>query len=99
MLNVQTLSQHLVTFGAAHSPFTTKSVVEGKAQMAPRYNLSNETYGRRSMLYIGTPDMATRRKLEDFLTSKGALVNRTYWPSSCTVEVQVSYFKGTGWDE
>lgn len=99
MLNTKTLSQHLVTFGAATAEFGTKAVKEGKAPMAKGYSLSDETYGHRSMLYIHTPDQETRRKLENFLIRLGAQVNENYYRISSVVEVQVSYFKGTGWDE
>jgi hypothetical protein len=61
--------------------------------------ISNETYGRKSCIYIDTKDAAERKNLEGFLSTHGFLVNRNYWPGSGTLEVQVSYFKGNQWDE
>ena len=97
-LSTTTLSTHLVTFGAALTPFTTKAF-KGSAPMAPGYRIGNETYGRKSMVYIQAPDLATRHRLEKFLVSKGAKVDRSYSPSGSTTEVQVSYFKGWHWNE
>lgn len=99
MLSTGTLSTHLVTFGAATTTFGTKEVKTGKTPMAQGYRLGDETYGRKSMLYISCPDKATRRRLERHLEAKGAKVNRDYWPASSTVEVQVTYFKGWHHDE
>ena len=103
LMSTSTLSTHLVTFGAATKTFTSRALgsyeSKRKAPMAAGYALGNETFGRMSNLYLHCPDMATRRRLEAFLVSKGAKVNRNYAPTCATVEVTVSYFKGVGWDE
>ena len=61
--------------------------------------ISDETYGKKSMIYIGTKSPAERKELETFLKSKGVKVHTDYNPGKSTAEVQVTYFKGTRWDE
>lgn len=61
--------------------------------------VSDETYGRKSMIYIASKDNAARKQLEVFLSDKGFTVNRDYHPGSKVAEVQVSYYKGYNWDE
>lgn len=61
--------------------------------------ISNETYGRKSCIYIDTKEPSERKNLEGFLNTHGFQVNRNYWPGSSTLEVQVSYFKGDRWWE
>lgn len=61
--------------------------------------ISNETYGRKSCIYVKAKSAADRQKLEDRLTMNGFKVNKNYWPGSSVIEVQVSYFKGYNWDE
>ena len=99
MLSTAALSTHLVKFGASFAPFGPKEVKAGKAQMMPGFGISNETFGRASMLFIHCPDHATRLRLERFLTSKGAKVHTDYSPLGDTLEVQVTYFKGGHLDE
>ncbi len=99
-MSTSTLSVHLVTFKAATAPFSSRALTgKGKPPMAEGFGISDETYGRNSFLYISTPDVATRLRLESFLESKGAKVDRSYSPGSCTTEVAVSYFKGWHHDE
>lgn len=98
LMSTTTLSKHLVAFGAASTSFNTRTI-RAKAPMASGFDISNETYGQDSHLYIKTPDVATRHRLEAFLQARGARVNLDYWPSSSTVDVQVSYFKGWHHDE
>jgi hypothetical protein len=61
--------------------------------------IRNETYGRKSCIYIDTPNPTWRKNLTGYLGMKGFKVNYDYWPGSSTLEVQVSYFKGHQWDE
>jgi AMMECR1 domain-containing protein len=61
--------------------------------------IRNETYGRKSCIYIDTKDQSERKNLEGCLGMKGFKVNREYWPGSAVLEVQVSYFKGENWNE
>jgi hypothetical protein len=60
--------------------------------------ISNETYGRKSCIYIDTKDPSERKNLEGCLGMRGFKVNSGYWPGSSTLEVQVSYFKGNQWN-
>lgn len=60
--------------------------------------IRDETYGRKSCIYIDTTAPEERSKLESFLIRHGFKVNQDYWPSSSTLEVQVSYFKGHQWN-
>ena len=59
--------------------------------------ISNETYGRKSCIYINCGFTDTRRNLENFLTVRGFKVNRDYNTERATVEVIVSYFRGDQW--
>jgi hypothetical protein len=61
--------------------------------------ISNETYGRKSMIYIHTGDTDIRKKLESWLDADGFKVNRNYSKGNPVTEVQVSYFKGWHWAE
>lgn len=70
-----------------------------RANDAPLLSHDDETYGRESMIYLDWPDYETRREWEDVLRSNGFRVHEDYSPGSGTSEVQVSYFKGTRWDE
>jgi hypothetical protein len=58
----------------------------------------NETYGKKSCIYIDAGTPMLRRKLEGFLKKDGFKVCTDYWPGSATAEVQVSYFRGDQWD-
>ena len=61
--------------------------------------VSDETYGRKSMIYTdwGTPEK--RQDAERRLILRGFKVHRSYWKGSPVSEIQVSYFKGYHWDE
>jgi hypothetical protein len=98
--STSTLSEMLVAFGAAVRPFTAKQTGMSKDVMSKGFSIGNETYGKDSRLYIGCPDVPTRRKLESFLELKGVTtVDRGYWQGSAITEVGVTYFKGYHWDE
>jgi hypothetical protein len=60
--------------------------------------ISNETYGRKSCIYVDTANPIVRRNLTGYLGMKGFKVNYDYWPGSSTLEVEVSYFKGNQWN-
>ncbi len=60
--------------------------------------ISNETYGRKSCIYVDAKTPETRRKLESDLIVLGFIVNKDYWPGSASAEVYVSYFKGHNWN-
>lgn len=61
--------------------------------------VSNETYGRKSCIYVNCGDPVVRRQLDIFLSVRGFKVNRNYNLGGSRTEIQVSYFKGTSWDE
>ena len=61
--------------------------------------VSNETYGRKSCIYVHCATPLERMNLEGFLTVRGFKVNRDYAFGDSSSEIQVSYFKGVGWDE
>jgi hypothetical protein len=60
--------------------------------------VSDETYGKKSMIYVTSKTPAQRKELEAFLKSKGVKIHPDYDPGKATSEIQVSYFKGTRWD-
>ena len=103
--SVTKLSKSLVEYGAATATFGAKRLADwnkGNAEpppLAKGFSLSDETYGRKSFVYIQTPDKPGRKRLERFLAGKGFKINTDYWPKSSTAEVQVSYFKGWHHDE
>jgi hypothetical protein len=102
MKTVAQVSQLLVEYGAATGTFSANDIrnqTKKPIPMSEGYKISDETYGRKSKLYISCLNPADRVKLERFLIDKGVKVNQDYWPGSCVVELQVSYFKGWHWDE
>jgi hypothetical protein len=63
------------------------------------YSMSDETYGKKSFVYLRTPSSIARLTLERALRHEGFNVNGDYNPSGNTAAVQVSYFKGWHHDE
>ena len=61
--------------------------------------ISNETYGKKSCIYIHCTSVGNKNSLIDTLEAEGFKINSGYAPNSQTIEVQVSYFKGWHWDE
>ena len=61
--------------------------------------VSNETYGKKSCVYVNCGERDVRQQVELFLTARGFKVNRDYDRDSAHIEVQVSYFKGDRWWE
>ena len=61
--------------------------------------ISNETYGRKSCIYVHCTTPGERMNLEGFLMGRGFKVNRDYDFGGSSSEIQVSYFKGVGWNE
>ena len=67
-----------------------------------KYSISDETYGRKSMLYFWNIESnwgVSRRDFENTLTMLGLKPNKRYCRELDVTEVQVSYFKGWHWDE
>lgn len=60
--------------------------------------VGNETYGKKSFIYVPTDNRAMRRSLEAFLVLEGFEINPSYAPGHSTAEVRVSYFKGNRWN-
>lgn len=66
------------------------------------HSISDETYGRLSMLYfynINTVWGMSRGDFENLLKGWGFKVNPRWFKEADATEVQVSYFKGHHWDE
>lgn len=61
--------------------------------------VGNETYGRKSCIYLTFADHAQRRAMERRLENQGHKICPDYWPGSAIAEIQVSYFKGWHWAE
>jgi len=77
---------------------TLAEIAPDRWPTAPK-TMGNETYGRKSMIYVscGTPER--RKQIEAALAAKGFRVHGDYHPGSAVAEVQVSYFKGWHHDE
>lgn len=104
MKTVMFVSEKLIEFGAAKGPFNSRDINnarKGKITLPLNegYSIGDETFGRKSMLFIRCPDIETRYRLERFLHNAGVKIHEDYWPGSSIAEVQVSYFKGWHWDE
>lgn len=61
--------------------------------------ISNETYGRSSMIYIRCSSPEHRASIINALVADGFKASHTYGAEFKTVAVQVSYFKGWHWNE
>ena len=60
--------------------------------------IGDETFGNESFIFLSVlPN--TRKRVELILKHQGYKVDKEYSPSSDTIEVQVSYFKGWHWNE
>jgi len=81
-------------FEALDTYFGTNLFTRLKLEM-----VGNETYGKKSFIYVHTDGPSNRRGLEKFLEDRLFKVNHGYAPGSGVVEVQVSYFRGNRWDE
>lgn len=57
-------------------------------------HIDNETFGRKSMLFIWFENLEHRRAAEDAIEDAGWKVFPRYSPGGRKAEVQVSYFKG-----
>lgn len=63
--------------------------------------IGNETYGRESYIYINVPTGVDFVALEQKLQALGHKIEPNYsrYNNGKTVAVQVTYFKGYGWDK
>ena len=89
--SVTTLSAALVQIGFVAAPFTTKDLRKGVR------GVTNETYSRKSVIYLHTASPEARSALTAKLGDLG--IEADTLPSPRTVAVTVSYFKGWHWDE
>lgn len=90
---VTTLAAALVQIGFVSKPFTTKDLRKGVK------GVSDETYGRKSVIYLYTASPEARSVLTGKLSDLGIEADSLYNPGGRTVAVNVSYFKGWHWDE
>jgi len=77
---------------------------EKKASLSPAeltkvLKNSCEAYGRDVRCYVTVDDMDKRKKLEQYLKTKGIAASPTYSPGRPVVDIPVSYFKAWHWDE
>lgn len=61
--------------------------------------IDDETYGKKSFIYIAFRSCEERQVMEEALRCWGWNPDRRYSPGSGRAEVQVSYFKGQRWWE
>ena len=61
--------------------------------------IGDETYGKKSCIYIRFANLLERRRVERELSRLGHKVDAGYCIGDARTEVQVSYFKGWHWDE
>ena len=87
-----------IEFGGEETPSTSLEIScwGEKFRTINHPSMGNETYGRKSMVYIQWATMAERKEMERALTNEGFKVNH-YSPAATCTEVQVSYFKGYHW--
>jgi hypothetical protein len=95
MKSATKLGALLFRHGFVSKPFTANDLKRGTQ---PR-NVSDETYGNKSCVYVSAGSPQLRTKMERILTRAGFKVSETYSPTSACSEIQVSYFKGWHWDE
>ena len=89
------LGSALYKHGFVSKPFTTNDL---KKRTQPR-NVSDETYGDKSCVYVYAGSRPLRTKMERILSEAGFMISKDYSPNSSCSEIQVSYFKGWHWDE
>lgn len=73
-----------------------------ETQQLNHNQISNETYGKDSMVYIRFENMDIRRAFESFIKNSREFsfkVFTNYSPQKSITEIQVSYFKGNKWNE
>ena len=87
----------LHAWGFVDRPFTPRDLRKGTA---PK-NVSDETYGRDSELYVYTASPERRAELIRRCHREGINVNPGWnsGPKSTSVNIGVTYFKGWHWDE
>lgn len=96
VISTTKLSKMLYGAGLWPRTFTVKDL---KKRTPAARGVGNETYGKKSMLYLRARDMEHRNAIERFLDRNNIKAFMDYSPGSPVVEVQVSYFKGWHWDE
>ena len=64
------------------------------------FHICDETFGRKSYIFIRCPDMEARERIEDFLEydKDVSTVERGYNHGYPTLCVGVTYFKGWQWN-
>ena len=101
MKSLLDLTKQLAMLGVLKAPFNAKAYpkVSQKEVFKEGYSMSDETYGKLSVIYLGCPSMAARSNLERSLPQLGFKVQENYNPGRPTVAVQVTFFQGWHHDE
>mgnify|MGYP004405501667 CR=1 FL=1 len=95
MKSTTKLGDLLFKHGFVSKPFTANDL---RKRAQPK-NVSDETYGDKSFVYVNSGSLPGRAEMERILTRAGFKVIEDYSPASTCSEIQVSYFKGWHWDE
>lgn len=90
------LFEALTQINGAHQLISNEGMVKNLPETLE--DLANETYGKKSMIYVEWTTVENRAAGEKGLKYLGFVVNPGYAPGSRTSEIQVSYFKGNNWD-
>lgn len=85
-----------------HFPDLTTHFCNIESEGLKHKAISNETYGKQSMIYIHFENLVIRKAFEQFIKHSKTFsfkVFESYSPNNSTTEIQVSYFKGNKWNE
>lgn len=86
------LGKFLHELKVVDKPFTAGDLKKGTGPS----NVSNETYGKDSRIYVTLTSNTERRRIERLLRRKYDVttVHTDYWSGGPILEVSVTYFKG-----
>ena len=104
-ISLRALTTILVQEGVCVRAFDAREYNKGingkgnKHLFTDGYSMGDETYGKDSRVYLGTPSKERRAALESALERKGVALNRSYGSGGSTLEIRVTYFKGFHWNE
>lgn len=89
------LGKLLAQWGFVDKPFTARDLQRGRG---PR-NVSDETYGRQSEVYVGCGTRERRAELLRLCRRHDINVDPEWAEGSCSLNIGVTYFRGWHWDE